>query len=307
MKICVFGNKTLTSELLMHLHANGFPIDTLIKVRNADKYQKTISGFSTELDKHAQDLGIKVHEVHNYKLTSKEDLDFFSDEKFDIGISLGWQRLIPGLVLASTGKGVFGWHGSGFRFPNGRGRSPLNWTIRLGLDKIYHNLFQYSEGVDDGLVYSTNVIPILPGDYISDLQVRVLKSIKSTCVELLTDAESNKVKLFKQPDLPYVTFPKLDEKSGWIQVKLLNCDTALNIIRSCSHPFPGAYVKCETGNLKIRIWKAVKCELESFECDDKNFIVKDNEMYLKFVDGMLRLESYEIEGRGDLVHGVGVE
>ena len=79
------------------------------------------------------------------KHKSNKDKNFFRTKAFDIGLCTSWQRIIPKDVLSCFRFGVFGWHGSGFEFPNGRGRSPINWSIRLGLNSIFHNCFAIFE------------------------------------------------------------------------------------------------------------------------------------------------------------------
>ena len=49
---------------------------------------------------------------------------------------------------------------------------PLNWSIRLGADRVFHNCFRYSSGVDDGQVFGESTLMIEPDDYIADIQKR---------------------------------------------------------------------------------------------------------------------------------------
>ena len=78
-----------------------------------------------------------------------------------------------------------------FRFPDGRGRSPINWSIRLGGEKIYHNLFQYNEKADAGSVFETECIPIKPSDLISDVIEKATVHISQSSIRLINSMENN--------------------------------------------------------------------------------------------------------------------
>ena len=186
MKLCIFGNKTATKDLVVELLASHVNIAYLVTlgVDNAKTIAK-ISGKDDSLIEFSTNQGIDVYNPDNYSLKSGKDIEFFQKQNFDLGFCTGWQRLIPEPIIDSFKHGIYGWHGSGFEFPNGRGRSPLNWTLRLGLKNIHHNLFRYAYGADDGMVYETEIIPIKKDDYISDLQEKALHHIKKSSLRLL--------------------------------------------------------------------------------------------------------------------------
>lgn len=291
MKICIFGNKKSTEKLIEHLTNEGYDLACLVCLNFMESKKIEISGKSSLLDELCKKKYINIFKTKNYSLSDKEDLNFFKKEKFDLGICTGWQRLIPDNIIETFKNGIFGWHGSGFEFPNGRGRSPLNWSIRLGLKKIYHNCFQYASGADTGKVFDTKVITINDSDHIADLQRKALSHIFESSVSLIKSIQDNNLSLFEQPDYPFISFPSLNESSGELFIDKISSRSALQIIRSCSRPFPGAYFQDEQ---KIRLWDAEICKVKHSEMSSNNnsFIKKDI-LYLRFRDGWLMSNNFE--------------
>lgn len=289
MKICFFGNKTTSRKLLDGLLKKNIKVCFLITLDKEKSSKANIAGKDDLLIKFAADQNISIYNPQTYSLLDKDDINFFHENKFDLGICTGWQRLIPTKVLRSFRYGVYGWHGSGFEFPNGRGRSPLNWSIRLGLNKIFHNCFRYSGGVDNGPIYETCEISIDKNDYISDIQKKALSHMQSSAYRLIKDIELNKLKLIEQPNYPSISFPALTERSGELAIDQLSCIQAINIIRSCSKPFSGAYITTKKKN--YRIWRAelYNQKLEKFQ----NILVLDNELIIKLRDGYIKSNEFE--------------
>ena len=292
MKICVFGNKTTTKELILNLLKNNVKIETVVTLGKNLKSKFEISGGQDNMRNLCESHNITVYEVNTYSLKNPNDQCFFKEKKFDIGLSTGWQRLIPVDILKSFRQGVFGWHGSGFEFPNGRGRSPLNWSIRVGLKNIYHNCFKYGVGADDGDIFETKIIPIEESDYISDLQKKAMNHILDSSHRLIMALEKERVTLLKQPSHPSIVLPSLNERSGEIFRDLMGCKQTLQIVKSCSRPFPGAYLL--HNKKKIRIWKA-----EIFLGKPKKMkscvYFEQERIFINMRDGTLMSSDFQIE------------
>ena len=298
MKIAIFGNKESTKLIASHLIGNYYNIDTLITLSSEQKERTEISGVCSDIEGWAIGKEIKIYKPSSYKLNSIEDFEWFDNEKFEIGICLGWQRLIPKKILSTFSMGVFGWHGSGFEFPNGRGRSPINWSIRLGLGKIYHNCFRYNSDVDKGEIFDTKVIMVKDNDYISGIQKKALEHIKNSSLKLIHTASNGSINLRRQSLQSYILFPKLSEIDGWLQPTLMSVKTAVNIVRSCSRPFPGAYILIINENVKIRIWKLTLSQIkESTNLElavGEMKILSGEILQIQFLDGVAISNDFEI-------------
>ena len=292
MKLVLFGNKSTTKLLLEHLIQNNHKPHTLVTLDSNLLKKSNIAGAEDSLINFALENKIYVYKPNSYGLTDKKDLDFFLQNNFDIGLCTGWQRLIPEKILKCVNNGIFGWHGSGFEFPNGRGRSPLNWSIRIGLKNIFHNCFQYSAGADDGMIFDTKEIEIKNNDYIEEVILKVIIHIKESAIKLLEDIAKNNLVLREQCTHAFLSFPKLSEKDG-VLLQSMSSQYAFNVVRSCSRPFPGAFV-IDPDNVKIRIWSMKFCETKISEGELMPFIsFKNNVIFLRFKDGLFSSEDYE--------------
>jgi UDP-4-amino-4-deoxy-L-arabinose formyltransferase/UDP-glucuronic acid dehydrogenase (UDP-4-keto-hexauronic acid decarboxylating) len=252
-----------------------------------------ISGVDLELENLASENDIKIYNPSSYSLDNEDDLNFFKQSRFDLGFCLGWQRLIPGLVLDQIEKGIFGWHGSGFKFPHGRGRSPINWSIRLGCDKIYHNCFKYSFNADDGQIFDTQTIEINDEDYVADIQAKALDHIKSSSIAIIGAVTSKTLTLRSQHNGAFLELPKLAEEDGFLQSKIMDVDQALNIVRSCSTPFPGAFLM-HNGKKVLRIWRMSRNKSKE-TVEAGNLVQRSSEqLELGFIDGSVVINDFEI-------------
>ena len=219
---------------------------------------------------------------------------FFTKQAFDLGICTGWQRLIPKEILSTFKLGVFGWHGSGFNLPNGRGRSPLNWTIRLGLREVFHNCFKYAEDADTGHIYETLRFGINDDDYIADVLEKAKAHIKDSSLRLIRDAFNGEIPLSRQGNYPAIAFPALNEASGKIDPSVFLAKDVINIIRSCSSPFPGSYFYVQDKNTKIRIWKAeINEDIKDLDIGYARIMGKA--LFICCKDKVIRVNDFEFE------------
>ena len=297
MKICIFGSKKSTIRLLNYLTKNQINIHTLVVLDPHKSNSIHISGHDSAITLKARELNINCFVAKTYSLKSDLDKIFFKTMSFDLGLCTSWQRIIPKEVLSYFRFGVFGWHGSGYEFPNGRGRSPINWSIRLGLKSIFHNCFRYSNSFDEGDIYETSKFTIQKNDYVDDVQEKAGEHICKSAIRLIDDINKNKLKLIKQINYPFIVFPALNEKSGQLYPRDLSANNARNIVRSCSHPFPGAYVTISKYRVKIRIWRAqiLANKLNQIKVEKGCLFFSDNELFLGFFDGILKLTNFKIE------------
>ena len=294
MKICVFGNKSATSELLKHLTSNNTRPHTLATLSKESFGKIEISGSDVNICSQAESLGINVYTTDSYGLKNAHDHNFFTKQAFDLGICTGWQRLIPKEILGTFKLGVFGWHGSGFNLPNGRGRSPLNWTIRLGLKEVFHNCFKYAEDADTGHIYETLRFDINEDDYIADVLEKAKAHIKGSSLRLIRDATNGEITLSRQGNYPAIAFPALNEASGKIDPSVFLAKDVINIIRSCSSPFPGSYLYVQDNNTKIRIWKAeINEDIKDLEIGYARIMGKA--LFIRCKDKAIKVNDFEFE------------
>ena len=99
--------------------------------------------------------------------------------------------------------------------------------------------------------------------------------------------------LTSQPDSVFLEFPKLTEQDGLLQPKLMERDQARNIVRSCSKPFPGAFVNFR-GEKFMRIWRMQRIEdIGSVDAGALLYSASAKPI-LGFTDGLMAITDYEV-------------
>lgn len=159
-RVVIFGVKDTTAEIVRFVQEKLCPVDLVVTIHPDVLSGNQVSGYEG-LSWLEDKYGIPVYETHSYGLKDEETTKFFAENTFELGISMGWQRLLPGFVLSRFSEGVFGFHGNCAYLPFGRGRSPLNWSIILGDTRFNLNLFQYDEKADSPNVLQARCAPSL--------------------------------------------------------------------------------------------------------------------------------------------------
>jgi methionyl-tRNA formyltransferase len=289
-KVVVFGTKQSTSYLI-----NKFKDDIDLVVTVNDNKSYNIAGKGDVIGT-ANDNNIECYSTDDYTLKSCKE--FFQNNEFDIGISYGWQRIIPQSILNEFKQGVFGTHASPLGLPYGKGRSPLNWSIIRDFRQVYFNFFKYVAKADSGLIYSTTKFEINDWDTIESIKEKDLIVTKNEVGKLINDYKNNDIKLFPQKDnIEETFFPKRSPRDGKIDLTLGVRDT-YNLIRGVSRPFPGAFLMC--GDMKVTIWNAVpfdnQLDFSEYQLGEVIRVMEDtNKFIIKLNDGSLLVNEYECD------------
>jgi len=247
VKTCVFIANDAGKYAFEKMLNKGW-IDAIITIDKTKAEKLKVTNY---FDIHNYNLSsIKVYKAKKYNLKSEEDIYNIKLLDCDIGFVLGWNRLIPKDILETFSIGVYGFHGTPFGLPVGRGRSPTIWTIALGYDKFYLHLFRVAEGVDDGNIIDTQLIKIYSTD---DIKLFHMKT--SYWAWRMIERSYNKIingfKGIPQKGTP-VYFRKRTEKDGKIRWNL-SAEMIYNLVRAVTKPYPGAWTIYK--GEKIRIWK----------------------------------------------------
>lgn len=294
--ITIFGNKTTTADLIRYLAGEGHKISLIVTLSKEVEASKDISG-ADDIETLGRAMSIPVHVTRSYRLLSAEDKLFFKNNEFGIGLCTGWQRLLPKHVLEAFPAGIFGFHGSCWPLPNGRGRSPLNWSMRRGGDRIYHNCFRYVEEADAGEIFNTTEFPITPYDSISSVQFKALLDMKQVSSRLLRQYAAGGVETFAQPGGESQWLPKLGPEDGHIRFGVMPCREILNLINATSRPFPGAFGVAD-GQGTLKIWRAAPfdfpCGAEAVAAVPGTVVdCSLGQILIKCLDGFILASDYE--------------
>jgi methionyl-tRNA formyltransferase len=188
----------------------------------------------------AEEHGIPVYEPRSFALTNEQDVAFFAEERFDLLVQGGWQRLFPEPVLASLRIGAIGVHGSSDFLPKGRGRSPLNWSLIEGRRRFVMHLFLLRAGADDGDVFDTEMFDITEFDDIETLYWKYSIVLRQMHIRSLPRLLADDIEAMPQRGTPS-WYPKRTPADARIDWEEMDVWQVYNAVRAQTRPYPGAF------------------------------------------------------------------
>lgn len=301
--ITIFGVKSTTGLVINYLHSLGIKINLLVSLKRTTAKKYHISGYEN-LESLTKKLNIKTYLLNDYSLKDKTDLRFFKNNSFGIGISYGWQRLIPQEILDRFSTGIFGFHGSSKYLPQGKGRSPFNWSIIEGKKIIHNHCFKYESGPDQGPIFKIMDFEINHFDTIFTIQYKSILTAQTQIRELLEAYKKNKIKLTPQSGSSSF-YPKRNPEDGKIDFKSKTKEI-YNLIRGVTKPFPGAF--CLNKKDQITIWEGYPFDkLLDFSKYKVGEVIEsiNNMPVIKTKDGSIIINKYESKKKikkGDILN-----
>ena len=293
-KVVVFGVKDTSENIVSFIQENICPVDLVITISSEVTKKNQISGYKG-LSVLTEKYGIPVHEADSYFLTDEKTQKFLSENEFEIGISMGWQRLIPASVLDKFKYGIYGFHGNCGYLPFGRGRSPLNWSIILGDTRFNLNMFRYDEKADSPNVFATEMFSITPHDDIRTAQYKNMICSKNLIRKLLKAYEEGNITIRRDSKDFDSWYEKRTAADGKVDFHARTREI-YNLIRGVAAPFPGAFAF--VGEEKIIIWEAQPFdEIMDFSnyAPGEVMDVFDGHPIVRTVDGSLLIKKYEAD------------
>lgn len=293
--VVIFGVKDMTADIVEYIMDNHIAKVDLVVTIHPDVLKKNqVSGYQG-LSWLTEKYGIEVYETRSYSLNDEDSRRFFSENEFGLGISMSWQRLIPGEVLDRFEHGVFGLHGGPGYLPNGRGRSPLNWAVVRGDTRFILNMFQYDEKADSPNVFANEMFAINPHDTIRTLQYKNVLVSRRLITKLLKAHEEGSIRVRRDSRDFDSWNGKRTAADGKMDFHERTRDL-YNLVRAVTKPFPGAF--CYAGNDKVTVWSAHPFDemLDfSMHAPGEIIAVMDGKLIVRTVDGSLLIEDYECE------------
>ncbi|MCM1251757.1 MAG: hypothetical protein NC321_02975 [Clostridium sp.] len=293
-RVIVFGVKDTSENIVEFIHNTICPVDLVITISPEVTKKNQVAGYKG-LSVLTEKYGISVHEADSYFLTDEKTQKFLRENTFDIGISMGWQRIIPLSVLERFAYGIYGFHGNCGYLPFGRGRSPLNWSIILGDTRFNLNLFRYDENADSPNVFATEMFSITPHDDIRTAQYKNMICSKNLIRKLLAAYQEGNITIRTESKDFDSWYNKRTAVDGKIDFKE-RTRTIYNLIRGVAAPFPGAFAMC--GEEKVIVWEAHPFdEMIDFSAYAPGEVIDvfDDKPIVRTVDGSLLIDRYECE------------
>ena len=296
-KVVVFGVKDTSENIIEFIRQELCPVDLVITIAPKVLEHNQVSGFKG-LSHLTEDYGIPVFEADSYFLNDERTKEFIANNSFDLGIVMGWQRLVPKEVLDAFKSGIYGFHGNCGYLPFGRGRSPLNWSIILGDTRFNLNLFRYDEHADSPNVFATEMFQINEHDDIRSAQYKNMICSKNLIRKLVTTYMEQGQIPIRTDSIDYDSwYNKRTASDGKIDFKD-RTRNIYNLIRGVAAPFPGAfcYADIEDDDHKVTVWEAHPFdEMMDFSGYAPGEIIDvfDGKPIVRTVDGSIRIDRYE--------------
>jgi methionyl-tRNA formyltransferase len=278
-------------ELLTHLLKNGTKIDYIISLTPTQARDFNVSGYKDFSDI-SQQYNIPIYYPKKYNLSSKQDLEFFTQQNFDLMMVFGWQRLVPSNIINSLKIGALGAHGSSEPLPKGRGRSPINWSLIEGKTQFILHLFYIDPGVDSGDIIDFMKFDLNEWDTCHTSYHKVQICLRKMLLKNLDLILEGKVTPTKQDHSKATYYPKRTPKDGIIDWKKTTKEV-YNLVRAVTKPYPGAF----TPKKQVMIWKSQpfdsKISYPSAHPGEVIEVFNDKSFVIKTTDGSLYVTEYD--------------
>jgi methionyl-tRNA formyltransferase len=298
MNVILFGCKDTTLHVARFLRELCDKV-SLVTISPEKGAEQEVAGY-VDL-RHHESLFERIYTAERYDLKSEADLAFIRSLDRDLGIAVGWQRLVPPNILELFRVGVFGMHGSAQDLPFGRGRSPMNWSILEGRRWFYTNLFRYQAGVDDGPILDTDCFSINECDTAETLHYKNTLSLIKLVRDNWRNFEQGQLHLKQQKAGEGSYYPKRNPSDGLIDWT----DAIFNIerlIRAVTAPFYGAF--SYLGSHEVRIYRATVfyTDIESHQFKDKLYgqvcdVFPNGKFLVRCNGGVLLVHDFDAGGQ----------
>jgi methionyl-tRNA formyltransferase len=299
MNVILFGCKDTTLHVARFLKELCGTV-TLVTISPEKGAEQEVAGYVNLVP--YESLFARIHIARRYDLKSDEDLSFLQSVPCDLGIAVGWQRLVPANILELFNVGVFGMHGSAQDLPFGRGRSPMNWSLLEGRGWFYTNLFRYQAGVDDGPILDTDCFSIHDADTAESLHYKNTLSLIKLLRNNWRNFERGELRLKRQKEGEGSYYPKRNPSDGLVDW----ADTIFNIerlIRSVTRPFHGAFSYLESAEVRIYRASVFYTDLESHQFKDAQYgqicdVFPNGKFLIRCNGGVLLVHEFESAAEG---------
>lgn len=202
-------------------------------------------------------------------------------------LSIYYRAMIPKDVLDIPPLGAYNIHGS--LLPKYRGRACINWAVLNGENETGATLHVMTEFADRGDIIAQKSLPILFEDTGHNVFLKVADVARKILMDSINALETGTAIRTPQDESQATKFGKRTPEDGKIDWDKTAIEI-YNLIRSLTHPFPGAFT---TWNGKrVFIWKAKPEE----GTGPPGEIISKNPMLVGTGRGLLRIIIFQPEG-----------
>jgi methionyl-tRNA formyltransferase len=258
------------------------------------KENNQISGYLYMAD-FCQRNNLDFISVDSYSLQNESDRRKLLELEIDLIFVLGWQRLIPNWLIEHCKISAIGVHGSSEGITRGRGRSPQNWAILLGMKQFSISLFHIDSGIDSGQIINTRTFSL---NYFDDIKSSYYKVGLLTAEMILESIFDNSIttgrSIPQEGEIRYL--PQRLPEDGEIDWRR-SSEEVFNFIKALTRPYPGAFSACQT--FKLFIWHGLPFTLYEnsalYQAGEIIRIFHTGDLLVKTGNGSILIDDYSIE------------
>ncbi len=218
----------------------------------------------------------------------------------DVGLSIGWRRLVKEPTISIPPMGFINFHTSDL--PKYRGFASTSWAILNGDDHVAITAHRMVSGqADRGDILLKELIPITPEMDIGILFQHIESIIPRMVMRLLDQMEAGTVRPISQDETEAVfSFPR-HPADGWIDW-LKSAVEIDRLVRSIAKPYPGAFTSWNMQ--KIIVWRGhVLLNFPSWVGVPGHVIGSDDNLSIKVLTGggIYVITEIQVEGSDETI------
>ncbi len=236
----------------------------------------------------AETMGLPVFTPESMK--AQDAIETFASLDLDAACVVAYGQILRPSVLEAPRLGCFNLHGS--LLPRWRGAAPIQRAIMAGDRETGVQIMRMSEGLDEGAILLSEILPIQPDDTAATLADRMATTGATLWTRALAAIERGGV-----TETPQVGEPTYARKITPAEARIDWARPAAQIdahIRGLS-PFPGAWFEAPSDAGPVRV-KALLSR-PSLKGSGAPGEVLDDDLLIGTGDGAVRLLRVQREGR----------
>ena len=202
---------------------------------------------------------LKFVELKTYNFSNDTDKSKLLDFEIDVLVVSGWQRLVPDWLINHCKICIIGIHGSPLGITKGRGRSPQNWALILGLKEFYISIFKIDSGIDSGQIIATKKFIYSEFDDIKTSYYKTCLLTTQMISEVIQHPDRLHGDFEEQDEAEAEYFPKRRPEDSFIDWNL-SSSKIVKFVKGLTKPYPGA--RTTLNEKTIKIWKAIPFEID---------------------------------------------
>ncbi len=277
MKILLIGSVIFSKFILNELIKKNY---NLIGVCTSKK--KNNSDFF-DLSKISKKNSIPYKFVNN--INSADTFKWIKNKKPDLIICCGWSQIIKKSILKVPTFGCIGYHPSDL--PRNRGRSPIIWTIFLGLKFCGSTFFKMTEEADKGKILSKKKIKIQSNDDASIIYKKLCLIGTKQIHEAIKKIKISKFKKNYKTKIISNFWRKRKFNDGKIDWRMSSTKVD-NLVKALAKPYPNAHFIYQNKIVKVLKSKKIKYLNINIE-PGKIILIKNKKIIVKCGDGAVLL------------------